>query len=125
MARLQEVPVLLETRSTQLEAVVLDARASRPGGAAAVILHPYSLLGGSMQDPVVLELFRCVPACAWVGGWTIAGRMASQGRSAPFPCPPLTSLLTCLPACSAAAASPAFSLVLRYNQRGVGRSSGW
>lgn len=29
------------------------------------------------------------------------------------------------PCCRAAAQSPAFSLVIRYNQRGVGRSSGW
>ena len=56
--RWQGERVLLETRGTRLEAVVMDARAVRPGGAAAVVLHPYALLGGSMQDPVVLELFR-------------------------------------------------------------------
>lgn len=47
-----------------------------------LILHPYSLLGGSMSDHVVSELFR------------------------------------------AAAASPAVAVALKYNQRGVGRSSG-
>ncbi|PSC76865.1 band 7 [Micractinium conductrix] len=72
---------MIDTRRGDLEALAVAAP-ERVGGAAAVILHPYALLGGSMNDPIVTELFR------------------------------------------AATASPAFSLVLRYNQRGVGRSAG-
>lgn len=74
--------VMLELASAQLEGLLFEAP-EREAGAAAVILHPYAPLGGSMHDHMVLELFR------------------------------------------AAAQSQAFRLVLRYNQRGVGRSSGW
>ena len=59
-----------------------DSQHSPPLPPGVLILHPYSLLGGSMSDHVVCELFR---ACA---------------------------------------ASPRCSVVLKYNQRGVGRSSG-
>ncbi|KAL4854510.1 hypothetical protein ACK3TF_004687 [Chlorella vulgaris] len=71
---------LIETPSARLDSFV-STNFSR-GGGAAIILHPYSVLGGSMNDPQCLELMRV------------------------------------------ASASPAFSLVVRYNQRGVGRSSG-
>lgn len=49
--------VLLETPGARLEAMVAAAP-ERPHGAAAVLLHPYGLLGGSMHDHMVLELFR-------------------------------------------------------------------
>ncbi|KAI7843226.1 hypothetical protein COHA_003206 [Chlorella ohadii] len=74
--------LMIELASAQLEGLLFEAP-ERERGAAAVILHPYAPLGGSMHDHMVLELFR------------------------------------------AAAQSRAFRLVLRYNQRGVGRSSGW
>ena len=49
--------VEIQTPRTKLEAMVATAP-ERAGGGAAVILHPYSLLGGSMHDHMVLELFR-------------------------------------------------------------------
>ena len=49
--------VEIQTPRTKLEAMVATAP-ERAGGGAAVILHPYSLLGGSMNDHMVLELFR-------------------------------------------------------------------
>lgn len=49
--------LLVETPVTKLEALAFTAP-ERRGGAAAVIMHPYALLGGSMNDPMVKELFR-------------------------------------------------------------------
>lgn len=47
---------LIETSHAKLDALVYT-NSERRGG-AAVILHPYALLGGSMEDHVVAELFR-------------------------------------------------------------------
>lgn len=52
--------LLIQTPTAQLEGLAFTAP-HRTGGAAAVILHPYALLGGSMNDPMVKELFRCAP----------------------------------------------------------------
>jgi len=48
--------VLIETARAKLEALCFTAPERH--GAAAIILHPYALLGGTMSDPMVRELFR-------------------------------------------------------------------
>jgi hypothetical protein len=82
------------------------------------------LFAGSMQDHMVGELFRCdSPQCCIVQLLHPAHACAGSPRGSPppLPGPPAHSCSGC---CRAAASSPAFSLVVRYNQRGVGRSSG-
>lgn len=49
--------LLIQTPTAQLEGLAYTAP-HRSGGAAAIILHPYAPLGGSMNDPMVKELFR-------------------------------------------------------------------
>ena len=56
-ARPEQQRLMIDTRRGDLEALAVAAP-ERVGGAAAVILHPYALLGGSMNDPIVTELFR-------------------------------------------------------------------
>lgn len=101
---------LIETPSARLDSFV-STNFSR-GGGAAIILHPYSVLGGSMNDPQCLELMRC-----GVGRLTVQDPLPAA--ASPASQPPAHPCC-----CRVASASPAFSLVVRYNQRGVGRSSG-
>lgn len=49
--------LLIQTPSAELEGLAFTAP-HRAVGAAAIILHPYAPLGGSMNDPMVKELFR-------------------------------------------------------------------
>jgi alpha/beta superfamily hydrolase len=58
---------LIETPNAKLDALVFtdDGRS----GGAAVILHPYALLGGSIQDHVVTELFRRAAALFSAEAW--------------------------------------------------------
>lgn len=50
--------LMIELASAQLEGLLFEAP-ERESGAAAVILHPYAPLGGSMHDHMVLEV-RCL-----------------------------------------------------------------
>ena len=74
--------MLVETPSSKLEAQLMLNPEGRLADVGLLLVHPYSLLGGSMHDGVVTELFR----------------QAMEGGQ--------------------------FGAVLRYNQRGVGLSSG-
>ena len=105
-------------------------RTEAPQGAWGLLLvHPYPLLGGSMHDPVVTEVFRrapILPALGWSGPSLLHIRLpqtlAQLKHSARLP--PALRAAAPPPRHRQAAASPAFAAVLRYNQRGVGRSGG-
>ena len=49
--------VTIELASAQLEGLLFEAP-ERQAGAAAIILHPYAPLGGSMHDHMVLEVSK-------------------------------------------------------------------
>ena len=76
------------------------------GGLGLIIFHPYAHLGGSCDDPVVLTIFRHdIYSSASITA--VSHQQTSTG---------------CL--CRQAMRTEAVQTVVRYNQRGIGASSG-
>lgn len=50
--------VVIEVPGARLDGQLHRKAVPGGGGAGLLVLHPYPLLGGSMADPVVTEVFR-------------------------------------------------------------------
>ena len=51
--------MLVQTDGAELEAEIATTSQPRFSDVGVLLIHPYSVLGGSMHDFVVTEFFRC------------------------------------------------------------------